>query len=121
VTKEQPTLSEQLDAITSSLRTLSEACIQSDNALAEAERRQAEAERQAAKDRRAKQEAEGKVSGLREEIVRVRGAVAGQVETLRAEKEMLAVRDRESREMVERLNMSKGRQIKTRGITEAAA
>ena len=94
-----------------------------DKALKDAERRAAQAEQQAERDRREKREAVAKVDGLRAEIVETRAAVAGEVETLRAEKEMLAQRDRESRNELERLRLGElqrlghGKQIKPRGVT----
>jgi hypothetical protein len=49
----------------------------------------------------------GKVAGLQQGIIDTRAAVAGEVEALKAEKEMLAARDREAREELERLRLTR--------------
>jgi hypothetical protein len=94
-----------------------------DARLKDAERRAAEAEKKAEKARKAQRAAESVKGSLEARIVETRAAVAGEVETLRAEKEMLATRDREAREELERLRLGElqrlghGKQIKPRGVT----
>ncbi len=87
-----------------------------DRELAAALEAKQRAEEQAEKDRRKAHEATSKVDGLRAEIVQTRASVAAEVGTLRAEKEMLAIRDRESRDELERLRLaSRGTKESLRG------
>lgn len=63
--------------------------------------------RPTAKDQKAKQEAESKVDGLEQQIVQAHADVAGQVERLKAEKELLAQRDLDARNELERLRLTR--------------
>ena len=65
------------------------------------------AEEQAEKSRRERDEAVNSMEGLRAQIIETKAAVAGEVATLKAEKELLAQRDRDSRNEIERLRLSK--------------
>jgi chromosome segregation ATPase len=117
------TLTDAVTVALSAIESIQIAAGEHDRDLAEAERRAAKAEQQAERDRRERQEAVSKVAGLEAKIVETRAAVAGEVETLRAEKEMLATRDREAREELGRLQLKElqrlgqGKQINPRGVT----
>jgi hypothetical protein len=49
----------------------------------------------------------GYLDGLEQQIIDTRAEVAGEIESLNAQKEMLAARDREARNELERLRMTR--------------
>src|SRR4051794_2040982 len=102
-------LTERVDDAINALETINVDAGKLDRRVQDAEYRAAEAEKQAEKDRQAKDEALGKVDGLEQEIIDTRASIAGEVETLKASNELLATRDREARDELERLRFHQAR------------
>jgi hypothetical protein len=102
-------LSDAVSEALAAIRAIEVTAGETERRARDAEARAAKAVKQAENDRRAKAEAVSKLAEVQQQVIDARAAHAAERETLIAEREQLALRDREAREELERLRLQRAK------------